>query len=183
MYKLLASMVVFFMAGGVIHAESCDEIVTDLKLPKKIKTRGKPKVAKWEDVDKMLSEISERFEVTECGLTFAEIFRLKDENVFFPLTNSAVRIAPAEAFEGLTVFTKEGFELGPYVGRVKYEKSGGLYARKSYELYYFQYRDSDGRMQSVGNRLLLDEFTVRWSNLKDRVAVQSGASMEDSGTE
>jgi hypothetical protein len=182
MYKFVVPLMVFWIFGGVILPDSCAEVVADLKLPKKMKTRGKPKVCKWEDVDEMLSELSERFNGTDCKLTFGEIFRHKDEDVYFPLTNSAVRIAPEEAFTGLTVFTKEGFELGPYAGRVRYERSGGLYARKSYQLYYFQYNDSAGKMQSVGNRLLLDEFVVKWPGLLDRVAVRSGEAMEDSET-
>ncbi len=178
MYKFVVPWVVFLMFGGVVRADSCAELVADLKLPKKMKTRGKPKIAKWEDVDKMLSELSKRFDGTDCKLTFGEIFRHKDENVYFPLTNTAIRIAPEEAFTGLVVFAKEGFELGPYVGRVRYERSGGLYARKSYQLYYFQYRDSDQKNQSVGNRLLLDEFVVKWPDLLDRVAVESGEDSE-----
>ena len=182
MYKFVVPLMVFLLFGGVVRPDSCEEVVADLKLPKKMKTRGKPKIAKWEDVDKMLSELSERFDGTDCELTFGEIFRHKDENVYFPLTNTAVRIAPEEAFTGLVVFAKEGYELGPYAGRVKYERSGGLYARKSYQLYYFQYKDSGGKMQSVGNRLLLDEFVVKWPGLLDRVAVKSGETLEDSET-
>ncbi len=178
MYKFVVPLVVFLMFGGVVRSDSCAELVADLKLPKKMKTRGKPKIAKWEDVDKMLSELSERFDGTDCKLTFGEIFRHKDEKVYFPLTNTAIRIAPEEAFTGLVVFAKEGFELGPYVGRVRYERSGGLYARKSYQLYYFQYRDSDQKNQSVGNRLLLDEFVVKWPDLLDRVAVEPGEDSE-----
>ena len=180
MYKFIVPLVVVFMLGGVAWPDSCQELAADLKLPKKMKTRGKPKVAKWEDVDKMLSELSERIAGTDCRLTFGEIFRHKDEDVYFPLTNSAIRIVPEDAFTGLTVFTKEGFELGPYSGRVKYERSGGLYARKSYQLYYFQYQDSSGKMQSVGNRLLLDDFVVKWPDLMDRTAIASEEATEDS---
>jgi len=182
MYKFAVPLMVFLIFGGVVRPDSCEEVVADLKLPKKMKTRGKPKVAKWEDVDEMLSKLSEGFNGTDCQLTFGEIFRHKDEEVYFPLTNSAVRIAPEEAFIGLMVFSKEGFELGSYVGRVKYERSGGLYARKSYQLYYFQYKDSAGKMQSVGNRLLLDDFVVKWPDLVDRVAVKSGEVKEGSET-
>mgnify|MGYP001817836998 CR=1 FL=1 len=76
MYKFIVPLVVGLMFGGMVWPDSCEELAADLKLPKKMKTRGKPKVAKWEDVDKMLSELSERIAGTDCRLTLERSFAI-----------------------------------------------------------------------------------------------------------
>ena len=39
--------------------------------------------------------------------------------------------------------------------------------KKKYTRYYFQYRNSLGKLQSSGNQLLLDSYLVRWDDIKD----------------
>lgn len=153
----------------------CSTIALELKLPVKLKTKGKPKVARYDKVDQTLYSLTRSLQGSVCEFSFSRLFKMKDEEVFFPLTNSVIRLAPEGTFKGLEVFTKDGDELGEYEGRVKYERSGGLYApgRKSYSLFYFQFRSKAGRLESVGQRLLLDNFVVKWADIKDKVAVST----------
>ncbi|UCF37713.1 MAG: hypothetical protein JSU96_02275 [Acidobacteriota bacterium] len=173
MLRLVLAFVTCFSLLSPLVAQDCASVAAQMKLPKKIKTRGKPKVVKWEDVDKVLAELTERLQGSQCSLTFAQVFnpKGKEEELNFPLTNNLIRIAPENTFEGLPVKTKEGDLLGPYLGRARYERSGGLYASGGYSLYYFQYQREGGQPQSVGNRLLLGDFTVPWAGLKDKVLV------------
>ncbi len=168
---LLAANLVSPMA-----AQDCRTVLKEMKLPKKLKTRGKPKVLKWEDIDKVLNDIDLRLQGQTCSFTFGQLFSTKNEDAYFPLTNSLIRLVPESALSKLKVFNKEGDELGQFVGKVRYERTGGLYARDSYILYYFQYEASNGELESVGgqgSQLLLDAFTAPWSELKDRVALST----------
>ena len=173
MKKVGILVVILVCCSAWLSAQTCQDLAADLKLPTKFKTRGKPRVGKWEDVDKVLNALDKKLEVMQCSFTFSEVFKQNREDVYFPVTNSVVRIVPEDSLMGLTVFTKEEFELGEYAGAVRYEKSGGLYAQKSYSLFYFQYMGKDSNLHSVGSRLLLDDFVVKWDDIKDRVAVVS----------
>ncbi|GAB4251969.1 MAG: hypothetical protein Kow00109_27580 [Acidobacteriota bacterium] len=154
----------------------CQAVLQDLKLPRRIKTRGKPKMMRWEDIDKVLNEVDRRLRDHSCELRFRDLFYVKEkEEVWFPLTNSVVRLVPEESLVGLPVYTKEGVELGPFAGKVRYERAGNLYAVRSYSLYYFQYRGGDDKIHAVGERLLLDEFAIPWSRLQERTALVTGA--------
>lgn len=170
-----AAWVLILMLLGVpyVEAADCQAVATELKLPRKLKTRGKPKMLRWEDVDKTLNALSQRLQGSACSFTFAQVFSYGKDDALFPLTNSMIRIAPEDALSGLAVITKEGDELGPFEGRVRYERAGGLYARQSYSLYHFQYKGSDGQLHAVGSRLLLDEFGVKWTDLQNRVAIDT----------
>jgi hypothetical protein len=153
-------------------ADDCAAIVADSKLPVKLKTRGKPKVGKWEKVDEVLNSMGQKVKASECKFTFGELFRYKKEDeLYFPLTNTVLRVVPEAAFRGVSVYSKDGELLGVYANRALYERSGGLQLKKSYKSYYFQYEDRSNKLQSVGHRLLLDDFVVRWLEIKDKVAV------------
>ena len=156
-----------------LAADDCRELSESLKMPVKLKRRGKPSRARWEQIDKVLTGLREESQGRVCALTFGQIFRTKREELLFPLTNNLLKTAPEEALQGLAVMDQKGHPLGEFVGRVTYEKTGGLVGRKSYVLYYFQFQDTEGQLQSTGNRLLLDDFLVRWADLKDRVAIDS----------
>jgi hypothetical protein len=155
------------------HAQDCAAVAAEMELPQKVKTRGKPKFIQWERVDKTLNGLQENLGNLECQFTFAEVFRTENEDIFFPLTNSLIRIAPESALQGLEVFNKDGELLGTFEGRVLYERSGGLEAMKSYSLYYFQFRDRNGKLQSTGHQLLYDRFGVKWMGVKDRAAIST----------
>lgn len=173
MKRTICLLAALFLMTGPLWADDCAGVLQELKLPKKVKTRGKPKVAKWEDVDKILSQVSKLTEGKACTFSVDQLFATKKDDIFFPLSNSVIRVAPEHAFEGIQIFAKEGDEIGKFLGRVKYERSGGLYASGSYELYYFQYEDAEGGRFTVGNRLLLGDYVVRWNDVKDIVIFDS----------
>lgn len=125
-------------------------------VPRKIKTRGKPKVARWEDVDAALADVQSKLDIgaflRELGTDFPasedsvsvqfrdeldqvlsrqpilynQIFTLEDPASLFPLTNNVLRLVSDATLADLEVFDKTGFSLGSYVGKYVFEKSGGL---------------------------------------------------------
>lgn len=172
MFRFLASVFLLTFSGSTVWADACEEIVAEFKVPINLKTRGKPKIGKWEQVDEILNGLGQRMEVAACEFTFGELFRNKKEDeLYFPLTNTVLRVVPEESLSGIRVFGKDGQALGVFANRVRYERSGGLQFQNSYSVYYFQYADLADKLQSVGHRLLLDDFVVRWSDIKDNVAV------------
>ena len=48
----------------------CLEVTRNRKLPMKLKTRGKPKRARWEQVDKVLTDLREDLKQTACQFRF-----------------------------------------------------------------------------------------------------------------
>lgn len=174
MFRIVLAALVAFGFLVDVSAEGCDAIAKELKLPEKLKTRGKPRVGKWEKVDEILNEVAKSPEARACQFTFADLFRYKkEEELHFPLTHSVLKLAPEDSFQGVEVYTKEGDLLGNYTNRVRYEKSGGLAVMKSYDSYYFQFSTPAGKLESVGHKLLLDSYVVRWTDIKDKVAVAS----------
>jgi hypothetical protein len=173
MRSWLVLLIAFAVHSTDLSAQDCRSLAAELKLPQNVRSGGNPRILRWQQVDKTLNELTRRLEGLECEFTFGELFRTGRDDVLFPLSNSVIRIAPEGTFSGLPVFTKEGHELGTYEGRVRYERSGGLYAAESYSLYYFQYRDAQEKIESVGSRLLLGDFAVPWTELVDRVAVST----------
>jgi len=150
----------------------CDSIGVEFKIPVRLKTRGKPKVGKWEKVDEVLNGIDQKLGQDDCEFAFEELFETKKpEELYFPLTNSVLRIVPEGSFTGIAVFTKDGTALGTFSNRVRFERAGGLQVKRSYALYYFQYADLTDTLQSVGHRLLLDDFVVKWTDVREKVAI------------
>ncbi|HLV02168.1 MAG TPA: hypothetical protein VKZ59_12925 [Acidobacteriota bacterium] len=160
------------LAAGL--GADCQQISNEMDLPADLKTTGKIKAARWQTADKVLNELSERVRDLNCSFTFEEIFKVSNpDETYFPITNTTLRIVPEESLAGLTVFRKDGEAIGTFDSRVAYQRSGGLYATDSYTLYYFQFKDQQGKFQSSGNRLLLDDYLIRWSEVADRIAVDS----------
>jgi len=172
---LMAGTVVWgAQAGYKPEPGSCEEVTFQMKLPKEIGKRKNPTRLKWEDVDKILSRLREELRGRDCQFTFGALFNVKakkDETVFFPLTNNVLRTVPESTFQGLQVFNLEGEPIGLYEGRVLHEKSGRGLVKKSYSLFSFQYKNAEGEFESVGGRLLLDEYLVKWDDIKDKTAV------------
>ena len=151
----------------------CESILPGLKVPAKLKTRGKPKRARWENVDKVVTRVRDAVEDQECSLTLEQLFRVRRQEIFFPLTNNLLRTIPEESLEGVSVYSSEGERLGEFSNTVPYHRSGGLYAVRGYTLHYFQYRDEEGGLHSSGTDLLLDNFLLKWSEIKDRVVIST----------
>lgn len=170
---VLAS-VIFILAMLVASAALADQ------WPKKIKTRGKPKVAKWEEVDKALARLEEARAALSGrqSLTFADLFLIEDDEVLFPLTHSVLKYADEAGLNGLMVFTREGEELGRFAGKYVYEKRGGTVGPEGYDLTYFQYNDKQGRLQVAAAGPygpLLDNFCLRWGDIKLKTLGSPGA--------
>lgn len=177
MKALLCSVAIWLvLAATTGYSADCQGISREMDLPAELKTSGKIKAARWQVVDKVLNDLAERARSSGCRFRFNEVFEVsKPDETYFPITNTALRIIPEESFVGLAVHRKDGEAIGIFDSRVAYQRSGGLYARESYTLYYFQFTDDQGRFHSSGNRLLLDDFLVRWSEIENSIAVESKA--------
>ena len=174
MFWIVAAAFLVLVLPVDTRAEDCATIAKELKLPVNLKTRGKPKVGKWEKVDEVLNMVAKSPSASACRFAFRDLFRnKKEEELYFPLTRSVLKAVPEDVFRGVAVYTKEGDLLGQYENRVRYEKSGGLQVLDSYDSYYFQFSTPAGKLESVGNQLLLDSYVVRWTDIKDKVAVSS----------
>ena len=175
----IVTLVMVLLAASVpAWVDGCRQALDAVEAPQRLKTRGKPKRARWEKVDEVLAKVSKELESTSCTVTFSQLFEVRSDEVLFPITNSILKLSPEGIFEGVTVYTSDGDALGEFVGRALYQRSGGLYASKSYALVFFQYRGSDGELHSSGHDLLLDRFLVRWTDIRDRtvlVSAQDGA--------
>lgn len=172
-WKLAAGgFLLLLTAPFSVRAGDCQSLLQSLKLPAELKTKGKPAVARWDKVDKVLTGFRERANGMDCRITLGQVFRSGKKEVFFPLTNNVLRTVPEASLAGVSVFSTEGELLGEFSNLVTYERSGGLYARDSYSLVYFQFTDRRGELQSSGNRLLLDTFVVKWSDIRDQPALE-----------
>jgi len=173
MKRVVLALGIVLVLGLPLAAQDCQSVLLSSKLPRKAKTQGSPKMVKWEVVDKVLNQVTAELQGKACRFTFGELFKVKDDGVLFPLTNSLIRIVPESSLVGLAVTTEEGNPLGRYEGRVLYEHTGGGYAKDRYQLYHFQYQDSSGEMHAVGKQLLMGSFGVEWGALKDKVAIST----------
>jgi len=151
----------------------CESILPGLKVPAKLKTRGKPKRARWENVDKVITRVREAVGDRDCSLTLEQLFRVRRQEIFFPLTNNLLRTVPEESLQGVSVYSNDGERLGEFSNTVPYHRSGGLYAVKGYTLHYFQYQDQEGGLHSSGTDLLLDNFLLKWTEIKDRIVIST----------
>lgn len=159
---------------GTSLAEDCSDLLEEMDLPSELRTRGRPRVARWEQVDQVLTRLEEASRDRDCQWTYGKLFKVNRDDVYFPVTNTVLRTAGDDSLNGLAIFSKSGDRLGAFESRVVYERRGGLYGQEGYRLYYFQLRTSEGELSSSGNRLLLDNFTVRWDELKDRPVLFDG---------
>ncbi len=154
-------------------AADCNALLSNLKLPVKMKTHGKPKVARWGEVGKTLTALRESAAGSSCEFTFGQVFATDREGVFFPLIGNVLRTAPEESLVGVGVYSQDGSRLGSFANRVTFEKRGEY----SYIDYYFQFLDDQGKLQSSGNRMLVDIasgkplFMVKWDEIENKVAV------------
>lgn len=166
----------FFLFAGMeagAAGPDCESILPGLKVPAKLKTRGKPKRGRWENVDKVVTRVRDAVEDKECSLTLEQLFRVRRQEIFFPLTNNLLRTIPEESLEGVSVYSSDGERLGKFSNIVPYHRSGGLYAVRGYTLHYFQYQDEEGGLHSSGTDLLLDNFLLKWSEIKDRIVIST----------
>ena len=161
-------------------------------LPCRIKTRGKPKMLRWEEVDRCLNEAAGRVDWAAVGqelqslraaarglstpdfassvesalsahaVAYDRVFVVKDPETLLPLTNSLLKFLPADSLQNVPVIDKVGIRVGTFLGPYSFERMGGLSAANPYRLSLFQYTDASGNPQSVSEKLLLDSFGVPW---------------------
>ena len=167
MRKLVWLAGILLFCPEVGGADECTRAVAEVKLPSKLKTRGKPKRARWEPVNTMMPKLRARVGDSGCELKLADVFAPKKEDIFFPLLGSVIQTVSDEQLNGLEVFYLDGSPAGHYSNRVIYETA-------SYNQYYFQFTDRNGKLQTA-NRNLLDFatgkplFLVRWTGIRDKV--------------
>jgi hypothetical protein len=166
--------------------------------PCKIKGRGKPKILRWEQVDRCLNEAADRpdwealsdkltaLRIASRGVSVAElkaavdasldahalpfekVFAVSGEKVLLPLTNSLLKYLPPDSLANLPVTDKRGKSVGTFAGVYSFERMGGLASANTYKLSLFQYTDRNGNLQSATDKLLLDSFGVPWSEAKSQ---------------
>lgn len=178
-FVILASLLMTSFAAGQQTATppekgSCEELTVKNKLPKEVGKRKGPDRLKWEEVDRILTNLHEGLQGRACQFTFSALFQVKSKKeqvVYFPLTNNVLRTVPEGSLHGVQVHSMEGKPLGQYDSRVPHEKSGNALAKRSYTLFSFQFKNPSGEFESVGGRLLLDEYLVKWDDVKDKVAI------------
>ncbi len=174
MKKLLFISLLVSVASPA-YASTCAEVLADLRLPLKLKMRGKPSAARWEQVEKTLTALRKGLQGYSCEFQFSDIFIAKKETMLFPLIGNLLRTVPEGSLVGLEVLNTEGETLGHYENRVTFEKQG----QYTYTQYYFQFRDQSGDLQSSGNRLFIDIptgrplFLVKWEEIKDRPVIST----------
>jgi len=174
------------------------------EFPCSLKTRGNPKMLRWQEVDQCLNHaaarvdyeavsrklrdlrktapgwISDQFEdlvrtsLSTQALAYEKVFKVKEAEAFFPLTNSVLKFLPPEALQNLPVFDKTGIRIGSFSGIYSFERTGGDDSTGAYKLTLFQYTDPKGEMQSSSDRILLDSFGISWNE----VMRQSGFCLE-----
>jgi len=161
------------------------------KFPCKLKTRGKAKMLRWENMDKCLNDAQNRVDwaelagkiqaireekrfqtfdinsaiessLTAHAIPFEKIFRVKQIEALLPLTNSLLKFLPPDSLMDFPVYDKSGERVGSFSGVYAYERSGGLSMANSFKMALFQYTDLKGRIQNPGTRLLLDSYGVPW---------------------
>jgi hypothetical protein len=179
--KRVAALIVMAMITPVIGQNEknhviggepvCLQVVHEIKLPVRLKTRGRPQRAQWEQVDRTLVTLQDRLQGRACSLRFEHLFASRRDDVYFPLTNQLIRVMPEKALNGAPVYNQSGELLGDFAGRFVVEKSGAFYNRQRVTLYFFQYKDQQGELRDSGRELLLDNYLVKWADIRDRLVM------------
>jgi len=163
------------------------------RLPCKVKSGGKPKMMKWQDVGKCLSDayqsvdwedvsrqlqsIRKEFGLQANGilslaeqslsshaLPYAKVFIVKDTRALLPLSNALLKFLPEGSLQDLPVTEKLlKKQVGTFSGIYLFEKTGEISGSRN-RLVLFQYTDDKGKIHSASERLLLDTFGVPWTD-------------------
>lgn len=194
---------------AAVHAVLRQELPTDLEakvdsaiagayrsaatgFPCKVKAGGKPRMMRWQEVDRCLNDAAARVDwdtvsaslrgirasagIAAAGrfealvqqalenhaLAFDGVFAVKNADALLPLTHSVLKYLPGDSLLDLPVFDRRGTAMGTFAGVFPYERTGGLASANTYRLMLFQYKDRNGNIQSPPDKLLLDSFGVPW---------------------
>ena len=148
------------------------------EFPCKPKTDGKPRMIRWQDVEKCLNDAEERidwedltrqiealrdeggfsrvdvYEAVESSMsahaiTYDRVFSVKKKDALLPLSNTVLKFLPEDSLIDLPVYSKRlKAKIGTFAGGFTYERSGGLSGSTTYRLSMFQYKDLRGDMQT-----------------------------------
>lgn len=162
--------------------------------PCKVKAGGKPRMMRWQEVDRCLNDAAARVDwgavsaslrdlrasagIAAAGpfegmvqealeahaLTYGKLFAVKNADALLPLTHSVLKYLPGDSLLELPVFDRRGTAMGTFAGVFPYERTGGLATANTYRLMLFQYKDRNGNIQSPPDKLLLDSFGVPWKD-------------------
>jgi hypothetical protein len=203
-YFALASMLLIVFSASSYSQSTSDDLRAEIdglisdayrsaavKFPCKLKTRGKAKMLRWENVDKCLNNANDRidwdklseklqaireknrfpminvnsaieFSLSEHAIPFEKAFRVREIEALLPLTNSMLKYLPSDSLMNLPVYDKSGERVGYFSGVYSYERSGGLAMANSFRMSLFQYTDLSGEIQTPSDKLLMDSYGVPW---------------------
>ena len=165
-----------------------------VEFPCKVKTRGKAKMLRWEDVDKCLNNANDRVDWEELSeklqalrqsnrfqtfdvnsaiesalsakaIPYESVFRVKEIESLMPLSNSMLKYLPPDSLMDLPVYDKAGDRVGTFAGVYSYERSGGLAMANRFRMSLFQYTDPSGTIQTPTGKLLMDSYGVPWKGV------------------
>jgi hypothetical protein len=155
------------------------------QLPCTVKTSGKPKLIRWQDVDKCLNnaagninwnELSGQLRALKAGargltesafltavdssisaraVAFDKVFIVKDPQALLPLTHSLLKYLPPDSLQDLEVYEGSGTAIGTFAGVYLTERPGGLLGNSNYRLARFQYKDKNGDLHAATDNLHL----------------------------
>jgi len=155
----------------------CENLTLALKLPKQVSKKKQPVRVKVEDVDAVFQALEDGLQGHVCRLFFRQLFEVKQkkesEVVFFPITQRVLRTVPESSLKGLPLFDAEGKEIGVYESRVLREKSGDNYRMPVRKTFGIQFKNPAGEYESSGWEFLGENYLLRWTDLKNQVALVS----------
>jgi hypothetical protein len=165
------------------------------KLPCKLSNGANSRMMDWKDVDKCMEQARQRVNWDELArqliafrpthlpegdfaavvekslvkqaIPYNKLFRVKNKNAILPLTNSILKYAIQDSLMDKPVFLQKGKDpVGMFAGIFTYEKAGAMASGNTYRLSMFQYADTQKRMETPTEKLLLDSYGVRWSEIE-----------------
>lgn len=191
---LLISAALLLSGGGVspllsqteppklrVGGPSCLTLLDSFNLPVRLETEGGRITAEnARRVERLMLDIRQALQGKRCALRFDELFRPADDSLFFPLATYALAVPPENTYRELALYDSAGRRLGVFEARLSIEKEPGIGETGSViPFYYLHYRNPSGEVTSSGNRLLSDDFFVRWEDLARRWALDTYSNGED----
>jgi hypothetical protein len=160
------------------------------QFPCKLSSAGKPKMLRWQSVEKCLNYANDRVEwdtvseelkkirkefnipvndmsalvdtsLSAHAVPYDKVFIVKATGALLPLSSSLLKFMPESSLQDLPVFSKAGTQVGTFSGIYSFEKSGELSGNLSRRR-LFQYTDAKGGVHGSPEKLLLDSFGVPW---------------------
>ncbi len=176
MITIFLSIAVAFTTSAAAARDDCDEQRAGMGMPLRVKVSGKPRAVKWGRVNKILGEyLIESTRLKGCDASFQEVFSPARQDAYFPVLFNLLRLVPQESLMGVPVYGQDGTLMGHFENIVIFEKRGG----KSYNHYYFQFRDQNDEFQSAGKPSLIDIsngkplFLLKWEDIQEKALLSS----------